>query len=375
LSWLLPVTGSVIAQAFADDVVPPSYESITKAQRLAMMEAHPRTFFHATSTPNDYPGTTSDGVLAAARSYILEQEQDGAYVGYDGAMFVYRISDNGRTIQGVVGDVRVGLMGERVLRHEKTRVKREEEILRYLEAVGFEYLPVSLTYRSTPEIARAVAEATAQEPIVDLTLSDGSHHFVWPVVGEAAHELSTLFDEVGRSYITDGHHRTAAAERHSGVDGGAFLAVAFPDDDVHVFPYHRWINAGLPADHGLTLTPTEELSPPAGYATVLTSQGSWLLYLDPRAGEDDTLALARVVLRDVLEVTDSRTDPRLKFVPGSEGVGPVEDLVARKGGTGLILHGTTIEGIMKVADEGGVMPPKSTWFEPKPRSGIFLVPR
>jgi uncharacterized protein (DUF1015 family) len=123
------------------------------------------------------------------------------------------------------------------------------------------------------------------------------------------------------------------------------------------------------------LTPTEELSPPAGYATVLTSQGSWLLYLDPRAGEDDTLALARVVLRDVLEVTDSRTDPRLKFVPGSEGVGPVEDLVARKGGTGLILHGTTIEGIMKVADEGGVMPPKSTWFEPKPRSGIFLVPR
>jgi uncharacterized protein (DUF1015 family) len=375
LSWLLPVTGSVIAQEFADDVVPPSYESITKAQRLAIMEAHPRTFFHATTTAKDYPGTTSDVVLGAARSYIRDQQQDGAYIGYEDTMFVYRISDNERTIQGVVGDVRVGLMGERVLRHEKTRVAREEEILRYLETVGFEYLPVSLTYRSTPEIARAVAEATVQKPIVDLTLSDGSHHFVWPVRGEAAQSLSAMFDEVERSYITDGHHRTAAAERHSGVDGGAFLAVAFPDDDVHVFPYHRWIDADLPTDHGLTMAPTEELSPPAGYATVLTPEGSWLLYLDSKTGEDDTLALGRVVLSGVLDVADPRTDPRLKFVPGSEGVGAVVDLVARRGGTGLILHGTTIEAIMKVADEGGVMPAKSTWFEPKPRSGIFIVPR
>jgi uncharacterized protein (DUF1015 family) len=375
LSWLLPVTGSVIAQTFAEDVVPPSYESITKGQRLAIMEAHPRTFFHATSTARDYPGTTSDGVLASARAYIQQQRQDGAYVSFEDAMFVYRISENERTIQGVVGDVRVDLMGERVLRHEKTRVKREEEILRYLETVGFECLPVSLTYRSTPDIARAVAEATVQAPIVDLTLSDGSHHLVWPVMGKAAHELTAMFDEVDRSYITDGHHRTAAAKRHSGADGGAFLAVAFPDDDVHVFPYHRWIDADLPAGHGLNMAPAEELSPPAGYATVLTAEGSWLLYLDPQAGEDDTLALARVVFRDVFGVADTRTDPRLKFVPGSEGVGAVEELVARKGGTGLILHGTTIERIMKVADEGGVMPAKSTWFEPKPRSGIFIVPR
>lgn len=378
--WLLPVMAGLVRPEVAAEVISPAYDLFTPPERLRHAQGWPRNFLNATLSEEDYPDIDVESRRVHALDY-LRRELDAGTWSFGGERFVVlRLESQGHVQTGVVGDVPASAFPGLIRPHEHTRPRRVADLTDYLRAVGYGSSPVGLTYRRQPEIDAIVSLLTEHTPDLDVTLADGDRHTAWIVQNHEAHDgLMAAFADVPAAYIIDGHHRVAAtvqrdADPHS--PASRFLAVAFPDDDLMVYPFHRWIDGELlrpgppPAEPG-----SVGLDPDPGQAVVVTRAGEWTIDLGTRAGEEDVSALARAVLGPDLGVTDERTDPRLAFVPGFPDAGGLRAMVAGRGGVGFILHPATVEAVMAVSDSGGAMPPKATFFAPKPRSGLFLVKR
>jgi uncharacterized protein (DUF1015 family) len=185
--------------------------------------------------------------------------------------------------------------------------------------------------------------------------------------------LLAALEQVDHSYIIDGHHRVAAtvARGHSPeTPAGKFLVAAFPADELSVYPFHRWVETRTD-DIGAQPGP---LTPRPGEVVAVTRAGEWTVSLGTAPSEADATALARGLLAE-LGIEDERTDPRLRYVPGYPDDSAIRHQVASSGGVGLILAPCPIETVMSMSDLGEFMPPKATFFAPKPRSGVFLVRR
>jgi uncharacterized protein (DUF1015 family) len=238
-----------------------------------------------------------------------------------------------------------------------------------------------LTYRRRSEIDEIVASITTRKPDLDVILEDGDRTTVWMIEpGNVAQNLLAASSKIPATYIIDGHHRVAATVTR-GADprtpAGRFLAVAFPDDDLIVYPFHRWIDGELDASNisspgNLLLG---RLDPSPGHTVAVTADGDRSIDLMVKADEEDVAALARTVLGPLMGVVDERTDHRIAFVPGFPDAEGLREMVRQRGGVGFLLHPSSVEAVMAVSDRGGVMPPKATFFAPKPRSGLFLVKR
>lgn len=373
--WLLPVLAGLVRPELAAEVISPPYDLFTPSERLRHARAHPRSFLNGTLSEEDDPDLDVEGRRVQASNY-LEKELAAGTWRFSGETFaVLRLESRGHVQTGVVGDVPAAAFPGVIRPHEHTRPKRVADLTDYMRAVGYGSSPVGLTYRRQPEIDAMVALVTEQHPDLDVTLEDGDRKTVWMVENPEAQEgLVAAFSDVPAAYIIDGHHRVAATVQR-GADpqtpAGRFLAVAFPDDDLVVYPFHRWIDGELlppsPASQRLDGSP--------GKAVAVTRAGEWLIDLGARPEEEDVSALARTVLGPQLGVTDERTDPRISFVPGFPDSESLRAVVAERGGVGFILHPTTVEAVMAISDSGGAMPPKATFFAPKPRSGLFLVKR
>lgn len=373
--WLLPVQAGLVRPDLAVEVISPPYDLLSREERAAYSARVPRSFLNGTPS-SESADPEEDAALRreTASRYMTARLAESTWRSMPAGFFVYRIRSDGHTQTGVVGDVPANAFPGVVRPHEDTRPTRVADLVDYLNRVGFGSSPVGLTYRRVPEIDEVVQRLTDEEPDLEVVLEDGDHHTVWSVADAGSKaSLAGALATIEASYIIDGHHRVAAtlARGHDpATQGGRFLAVAFPDDDLAVYPFHRWLATDWRPDRvsdGVGLTPEQ------GAVIAVTREGEWLVDLGGTG--DDTSALAQMVLGPLLGVADERVDHRVVFVPGYPGPKALRSRVASQGGVGFLLHPPTIASIMGASDAGGVMPPKATFFAPKPRSGVFLVQR
>ncbi|MBW3619820.1 MAG: DUF1015 family protein [Actinobacteria bacterium] len=405
MATLDPTQGWLVTPAAAPRVIAPAYDSLSPGERARTADANPDSFLNVTRSPEDQvPGREidHDTLLRTARATLERLLREGAFrpqprPGY--RILRMRLGEHVQT--GVVGTVPVGEIGSVVRLHEETRADKEDDLVRHLEVVGVSSSPVGLVHRGPSPVADIVEGVTAGAPELVATSDDGLEQRVWTVDDpDDVAAVRGSFASVPALYLTDGHHRAAAAVRHARSHGSAtdgpgsrLLVVAFPAGELRLEPYHRAVR-GVGRDRAgevlAAIRERFEVEPvPEGAAPTPPSEtGDFALHLDGRwftvrtspdaEAVDPVAALAATVLQErilgpVLGIADARSDDRLEFVPGPRGLA---ELVRRAGadGAAFALPPTRVSELMAVADAGAVMPPKSTWFEPKVRSGMFLHP-
>jgi len=286
-----------------------------------------------------------------------------------------------------------------IKKHELTRPDKEDDRVRHIETLGSQTGPVFLVYRAQPALSALVAKRVAEPPEIDFTAPDGVQHTAW-VLKDDTETVRQEFARLPGLYIADGHHRCAAAARvyharKGAGESGFFLSVIFPHDQVQILPYNRVLkdlNGLSPAElleklDGIFIiqrpsAPAQPSSPAPSrkHELGLYLAGAWhTLHFRPRfaAATDpieklDVTLLQKYVLDPIFGIDDPRTSKRINFVGGIRGTRELEKLVTHgEYACAFSMFPTSIEDLMTVADAGGIMPPKSTWFEPKLRDGMF----
>jgi uncharacterized protein (DUF1015 family) len=283
-----------------------------------------------------------------------------------------------------------------IKKHEKTRADKEDDRVRHVDTLSAHDEPVFLTYRAVAEIDRAIEEVKRAEPAYDLVTPDGVGHQLWVVPAEAGRRVEALFRAVPALYVADGHHRSAAASRvharRRGQPGehGAFLAVVFPHDQMQILAYNRLVRdpkgrgpdallAALREVFELEPAPSPRPDAPRTFGVFLGGRW-WRARVRPGSfdAKDPVAALDCSLVQDQLlaplfGIADPRTSKDVDFVGGIRGPEELERRVKEEGWSlALHLFPTGIEQLIAVSDAGKLMPPKSTWFEPKLRSGLFV---
>jgi uncharacterized protein (DUF1015 family) len=283
-----------------------------------------------------------------------------------------------------------------IKKHELTRIDKEDDRVRHIETLNAQTGPVFLTYRAVPELDALFARRTAGAPEVDFTAPDGVRHSSWTLSDPAdLTAITAAFARLPCLYIADGHHRSAAAarvfqSRGGGGQSGRFLSVIFPHSQMQILPYNRVLqdlNGHTPAQlleklDGVFVIQkgTGQAKPTRRHELGLFLDGAWhtLTFREHFARTQDPLEkldvnlLQNYVLAPLFGIDDPRTSKRIQFVGGIRGTGELETLV-RSGqqACAFSMFPTSIEDLMTIADAGGIMPPKSTWFEPKLRDAMF----
>lgn len=383
----------------ASDVVCPPYDVIDTAEARALAQGRPASFLHVIRPEIGFAEGVdehADEVYRAGADALAGLVANDAWTeDREPAVYVYRLHWQGRDQVGVYACVSVRDYDEgRIVRHELTRVDKEDDRTRHILEQRAHAEPVMLTYRDVPAINAAVDAAMRTEPLVDIAGPNDVQHTLWRIAGGEA--LAQAFTEVPALYVADGHHRCKAASRAAealGADAPAearfFPAVLFPMSQMRILPYHRAV-LSLPEGAAAFLAALRERATvtdggpdaaPGHVALYLRVDGAgrWFDVALPEAAGDavsDRLDVARLqahVFAPLLGVDNPRTDPRLKFVGGIRGTGELVRLV--DGGVAdaaFSMAATPIEELLAVSDAGELMPPKSTWFEPKLLSGLLV---
>ncbi len=383
--WLRSTQVRIVSPEYAWRVVSPDYDSLTPYERYRWASENPDSFFNAFTPSESWPNRSFRQLVDQAAGYLDRQLRRGAFGPLREGLFVYRITNNEHRQTGVVGDVPVSAVPERLVPHETTRTDREEDLYNYMAEVPYSSNPMGLGYPPRAVIDQAVEEICQASPDVSVTLEDGALHQIWVVPQEVVPALLREFAEVPKAYIVDGHHRAAASIRHAarcGADdthpAGRMLVAAFPTDQLRIDPYHRWVDGEIAVERleqavGAGSAPARP--PLRGEAVLVTREGCWTIDLFPHEDEMDAAALHRTVLQPLLGVMDERTYTRIEFIPDREGLKTIVDRVAEHGGVGFMLAPATMQQVIHAADNQLTLPPKATLFVPKPRSGFFLAPR
>ena len=382
--------------------VPYDVVSVEEARELA--KGNPRSFLHVIRPEIDLPPGTDEH---ADPVYEKGAENLKQYVAADytvqeeaPSLYVYRLVMDGRAQTGIFGCVSVAEYdSDTILKHEKTRPVKEDDRTRHILTQRAHAEPVMLTFRDVERINVLMDAAQDNDPLFDFTAEDGVRHTVWRV--EHPEDWTSAFTEVPKLYIADGHHRckasSRAAEELRAEEGPArgtmpeyefFPAVLFPMSQMHIMAYNRIVRElpGTPADFLEKLEAQVELEqnvddpvPPEKGTVCFYLDGTWYRATLPpteRSTVADTLDVARLgehVLEPLLGITDPRRDPNIDFVGGIRGTDELEQRV----GSGdaelaVSMYPTSIDELLAVSDAGLLMPPKSTWFEPKLRSGMLV---
>lgn len=383
----------------------PPYDVVNRAEAAALALGNPLSFLHVGRSEIDLPPEVhpyDDKVYQRAARNLKAFMAQGVLVQDEApSLYIYEQTMNGRVQAGVVGCVHVDdYEADVIKKHEKTRPDKEDDRTRHVLDLNANAEPVFLTYRRHPYISRAIATAREAPPLDDFTTPDGVRHRTWQLTDTDA--LLDAFRRVPAAYVADGHHRCASAWRagkarraqnpaHTGEEEyNWFLAVLFPSSELEILPYNRVVKdlGGKSAEELLTalgsvgqLEPAEAPAPPSSGSFGVYLGGRWYrLTLDPAfvAGLKlpdslDAQLLHDLVLGPVLGVGDPRTDQRLDFVGGIRGTAELQERVDRgEAAIAFALFPTSLDQLLDVSDTGKIMPPKTTWFEPKLRSGLFV---
>lgn len=394
------------SEAYKDVIPALPYDVYTREEARREVEAHPLSFLSI-----DRPETlmAEDADMYGEEAYRTARERyesylaEGKFVTEEKPVyFLYELTMDGRTESGIVGcssadDYLNGV----ILKHENTRADKELDRIRHVDALSAQTGPIFLVYRNSDELKRFMDEVRTREPLYDFCAEDSVRHRVFRIDrDEEIAFVRKAFDAVDHTYIADGHHRAASAVRvcemrrqaHPDYTGNEefnyFLSVLFPADELQIFDYNRMVSdlngrteEAFLREVGENFNIREEGSDPVRPAKKgefgMYLGGTWYRLtekepaeLSDEVGSLDVSILQDKLLKPVLGIDDPKTDRRIRFLGGIRGLKPLEETQ----GVSFSMYPTSIEELFRVADGGKLMPPKSTWFEPKLRSGFFVHP-
>jgi len=400
MSLVLPFSAYLPPQEHAAAIASVPYDVINSREAEELARDNPHSFLHVIRPEIDLPAGTSlyaDEVYEQAHRALLQFIEETPYQRTDQpVLLVYRLATAQHAQVGVVAGCSVDEYDEGLIAiHERTRQAKEDDRARHVVTMRCQAEPIFLAYRGREDIDELVAEAMRGLPLYDFTAPDGVQHTIWNV--EQPDRLCAAFRDVPRLYVADGHHRAKSASRaretlradnpqHTGdEDYNRVMSVVFPDTQLAILPYNRVITelgGRSPADIMASLEERFEVldsgpTPTKRGQFCVFAEGRWRSFEIPAPGDSvisdlDVSLLQNEVLEPLFGIADPRTDKRLDFVGGARGTGELEDRANASGGVAFSLHATSLEELFAVADAGEIMPPKSTWFEPKLRSGLFL---
>ncbi len=378
------------------------YDVVSSDEARALAALDPLSFLHVSRAEIDLPPGTdphADVVYAqAAANFAALRDRAPLVLDEAPSLYVYRLRMGEHTQTGIAGCFSVAEYDADVIKkHERTRRDKEDDRTRHIIELRAQTGPVFLVHGASPEVARVVARTTVAgtSPVCDFTAVDGVQHTLWRIDGEDQRALVTAFGAMPALYIADGHHRAASAARarqHFGGTGGAgdwdtFLAVAFPGDQTQILAYNRVVrDLGPHTPEALLTLLRRELTVVSGPAVPVRKgdvsmflAGEWYtiaLGVPPSgAGAAEQLDVSRLqdlVLSPLLGIGDVRTDTRSDFVGGARGTAQLEMLVSSgQAAVAFSMYPVRVADLMAISDAGGIMPPKSTWFEPKLRDGLL----
>ena len=385
------------------------YDVYNRSEAKAVVAKDTLSFLNIDRAETQFPDdvdTYADCVYAKAAELLNARIGDGTFVTDTTTnYYIYELTMDGRTQTGIVACASIDdYMNNVIKKHENTRADKEEDRIRHVDTCNAQTGPIFLAYRRNETIYSVVAKTKKNAPLYDFTSEDGITHRVF-VISDAADvaAVSEAFDSIDSIYIADGHHRAASAVKvglkrrleNPGFDGteefNFFLSVLFPEDELKILPYNRVVKDlnGLTKDAFLARIAQEFTVEELGKdAYQPTQKGTFGMYLDGiwyRLTASDTLQqitdpvesldvslLQDYLLAPVLGIGDPRTDKRIDFIGGIRGLGELERRVAEDMTVAFSMYPTSIGELFAVSDAGRLMPPKSTWFEPKLRSGLFI---
>ena len=383
------------------------YDVYSRAEAREAVQGRPLSFLNIdrpeTQFPEDHDMYAPE-VYAKAAAMLEEQEREGVYVQDEQpCYYIYELTMNGRSQTGLVAASSVDDYTSGVIKkHENTRREKEEDRIRHVDITSAQTGPIFLAYRAVPEIRAIIEKEKRGVPMFDILCEDGVRHRGWRVSDAVAVDgLTEAFANIPNTYIADGHHRTASAAavslkrraEHPDYTGGEefnyFLSVLFPDDELYIMDYNRVLKDlnGRSEEEILTElakvceteTAGEAFHPEKKGEIALLLGGTWYRLtarpercLSDPVGALDVEFLQREILGPVWGIDDPRTDARIDFVGGIRGLAELERRCKSDCCAAFAMYPTSMEELFSVADAGLLMPPKSTWFEPKLRSGLFI---
>lgn len=385
------------------------YDVYNRKEALAEVQREPLSFLGIDRAETQFPDdvdTYDDRVYEKARQMLDDALSQGSFIMEEtDCYYIYELTMDGRAQTGIVACSDIDDYENNIIKkHENTREEKELDRIRHVDVTDAHTGPIFLAYRSQKKINEAVELWKQKEALYDFTSEDHIRHRVWcindaSVIGN----LSALFAQVPCTYIADGHHRCASAVKvglnrrntqpdYTGSEEfNRFLSVLFPDDQLAILPYNRvvkdlngydeegFLKAVTEAGFVITCQNNSQVSPTAKGTFGMFLSGKWyllkaekrLLSNHPVDGLDVSL-LQNHLLGPVLGIGDPRIDKRIDFVGGIRGLNELERRVSQDMKVAFSMYPTSIEELLQVADAGLLMPPKSTWFEPKLRSGLFI---
>ena len=382
------------------------YDVVSTEEARELATGNPLSFLHVTRSEIDLPNDTdpySARVYTKARENLVALRERAPLVVDDTpSLYFYRLKMGAHEQTGIAGCFSVDEYQSDVIRkHERTRRDKEDDRTRHIVQLRAQTGVVFLTYPAAQDIDALVVRAKKSEPLYDFKAPDGVHHTVWRARLDSTRDLVSAFARIPALYIADGHHRAASAARarselYQGMGSGdenagasTFIAVAFPHDQVQILPYNRTVKdlAGRVSSDFLELL-RKRFNVKEGSAKP-RRKGEISMYLagkwytldvsnaepedESRASGLDVALLQRHVLERMLDIGDIRTDKRIDFVGGARGTAALEQAVnSGKAAVAFSMYPVSVDDLMAISDAGGIMPPKSTWFEPKLRDGLLV---
>ena len=383
------------------------YDVYSRAEAREAVKDRPLSFLRIDRAETQLPEDVDlyDGrVYEKARELLWSMVEQGDFI-QDGAPCydLYELTMNGRSQTGIVACASVDdYLENRIKKHENTRREKEEDRVRHVDVCDAQTGPIFLAYRREETLKRLTAQEKQKEPLFDFVSEDGIRHRGWKISGsEEIAAIRSAFQRMDALYIADGHHRAASAvrvgvkrrEEHPGYTGeeefNYFLSVIFPDDELMIMDYNRVVKDlnGLTPEQFLDrvrevfeVRKLEKAAHPEkkGEVTLFLEDQWYLLTLKPAYENTDPVegldvsVLQKQILAPVLGIQDPKTDKRIDFVGGIRGLSELERRVHTDMKAAFAMYPTSIGELFAVADAGLLMPPKSTWFEPKLRSGLFI---
>lgn len=395
--------------SLADRIAALPYDVYNREEACIEVKKEPLSFLKIDRAETQFDNsvdTYDDRVYEKARETLDEMIADGSFLMDEKPCFyVYELTMNGRSQTGIVACSSIDdYVNGTIRKHENTREEKEIDRINHVDRTNAQTGPIFLVYRSVEEINRIVRKEKEKAPVYDFTSPDGITHRAWVISdSNVIEKMEQAFAAVPTTYIADGHHRCASAvkvglkrrKEHPDYTGqeefNHFLSVLFPDDQLYIMPYNRVVKdlAGMKKEEFL------EAVRKAGFTVSYLGdtpfapeeKGTFGMYLndgwyrltadkslvvdDPVEGLDVSI-LQNNLLRPILKIADPRTDKRIDFVGGIRGLKELEKRVSEDCAAAFSMYATSIQELLDVADAGLLMPPKSTWFEPKLRSGLFI---
>ena len=396
------------SSALAAQVAALPYDVYNREEAAAKVKGHPLSFLNIDRPETQFEPSMdmyADSVYEKAKEMLNQEISDGIFIQDERkCYYLYELTMDGRTQTGITACVAIDdYLHQVVKKHEDTRAEKEMDRIHHVDVCSAQTGPIFLTYRANPVLSYIVQNTKKEAPVNDFVAEDGVRHSVWVIDDAlAVAAIEKAFAAIDALYIADGHHRAASAMKvgmkrrrtHPAYNGteefNYFLAVLFPDDELKIMDYNRLVKSlngwtkeafleRIRKDFDVTYVGAPAVSP--------SKKGEFGMYLDhewyrlnvhPDKTSDDPVdgldvsILQMNLLDPVLGIEDPRTDENIAFVGGIRGLGELEKRCHEDMCVAFSMYPTSIKELLAVADAGRLMPPKSTWFEPKLRSGLFI---